>query len=93
MDFSFLHVLIGLGTAIAVIALVLFTAGDLATGIRRLRLLVRGLCLMVVIVCGFGGIAMLFWGFRTRDEELIYLSLLPIAAALLTSNFMSRNAI
>jgi hypothetical protein len=92
MAFTYVHVFIALGAAVGFIALVLMTAPNLSVGTSRLRRIVKITC-TTIMIAGFvvGGVT-LVWGFVAHNSGLIYFSLVPLAIAILTSNFMSRNA-
>ncbi|RWH76864.1 MAG: hypothetical protein EOQ86_19745 [Mesorhizobium sp.] len=92
MAFTYVHVLIAYGVAVGFIALVLMTAPNLSVGTSRLRRIVKFTC-MTVMIAGFavGGVT-LVWGFVAHSNGLVYFSLVPLVIAILTSNFMSRNA-
>ena len=93
MEFSQAHVLLAFAAALVTIALVVATAGSLPAAANRLRLILK-ITGRGVVIAGFAlGAGMLAWGFAAHDQGLVLFSLLPIMAAILTSNFMRRNAI
>ncbi|PZV36313.1 hypothetical protein B5V02_24365 [Mesorhizobium kowhaii] len=79
--------------AIAIIMIVLLTAPNLTVGTYRLRIGVKGLCRATVNSCYVLFLVMLVWGLFTSNESVTYLSMLPLAVALLTSKFMQRNGL
>ena len=90
MTFSYIHVIGAYLLAIAIIAVVLLTAPNLAVGTARLRLGVRVLCRTIAIAGYALFLVMLVWGVTTRSETLMYTCLIPLTIALLTSKFMQR---
>ena len=93
MTFSYIHVIGAFAASIAIIMIALLTAPNLTVGTNRLRRGVKVLCRTVASGGYVLFLVMLVWGVATRSETLMYTSMIPLAAALLTSKFMQRNGL
>jgi hypothetical protein len=79
--------------ALGIVIVAMMTAPSFAVGIGRIRLMLKIGGRTVIVLGVITGVGMLGWGVVSRSEGLMYFSMLPLVAAILTSNFMRRSGI
>jgi hypothetical protein len=93
MLISNLHVLIALLLAFATAAALVVTAPSLTAARNRLEAVLSAVCRTIIITGWITAAIMLAWGVNTRDEQLMYFSVMPAVVAILASNVLRRNGI
>jgi hypothetical protein len=91
MAFSQTSVLIIVTLAVAMVIGIVVTAPSPNASIDRLKLIFNTLGLAIVVAGAITFTVMLVWGLLAGSQELIYLSLMPFAAACLTYGFITRR--